>query len=172
MYKVGDVVWYATFEQREERVPCPVCYGNKSVIIILGNGEEVQVECAFCNRGYNPPSGYVTEYVLLPRAEQRTITGRRIEEVSGSEEVEYRSSNYCLYPDRMFDTYEDAIVCATEMAEQDKIKKDNNPKYKNEKSYTWNAGYHLKSAEKARKDVIYHEERAKICKSRSKTKEN
>jgi len=170
MYKVGDVVWYASFEQRKEKVPCPVCYGNKSVIVVLGNGDEVQVECGFCNRGYNPPSGYVTEYVQLPRAEQMTITRRSIEEGSGGEKVEYASTHYGLYPERMFDTYEEALACADEMAEQDKIKKENNPKYKNEKSYSWNAGYHMKSAEKCRKEVIYHEEKAKICKSHSKTK--
>jgi hypothetical protein len=52
----------------------------------------------------------------------------------------------------------------------EKVTQDNldKPKYKNEKSYTWNAGYHLKNAASKRKEAEYHEAKAKICKARSK----
>ena len=33
-------------------------------------------------------------------------------------------------------------------------------------SYAWNAGYHLKQAEKRRRDVLYHEQKAILCKAR------
>lgn len=169
MYKVGDVVWYASFGTRGEQVPCPVCYGNKGVIIVLGNGDNVEVECSYCQSGFNPPRGYVVEYISLPHVDQVTITKRTIEEVSGGEEIEYTgNSHYTLYPDRMFDTYDDALACANWLAEHDNIKKADSPKFKNEKSYAWNAGYHLKQAEKCRKEALHHEEKAKVCKARSK----
>lgn len=171
MYKVGDTVWYASFGTREEEVPCPVCYGNKSVIVILGNGDNVEVECQYCQRGFNSPSGYIVEYIALPRVEQVTIAKRTIEEACGGEEIEYVGNNYhTLYPDRMFDQYDEALAHANWMAEQDSINKSNNSKFKNEKSYTWNAGYHLKQAEKCHKEAIHHEEKAKLCKARSKDK--
>ena len=131
-YKVGDGVWYATFEVREEKVPCPVCYGNKSVIVRLGNGDDVQVECDYCGKGLERAMGFVSEYVQLPRAEYRIITNRSIEETSEGEVVEYRSTCYLLDVNKMFTTEEEALSCAETLA----ITANNtkSPKYKNEKS--------------------------------------
>lgn len=171
LYSVGDVVWYASFGTMEEQVPCPVCYGNKNVVVVLGNGDEVEVGCNYCSRGYDGALGYVTEYVLLPRAEQCTITRRRIEDDFGEEKVEYNSARYFLSADRIFDTYEEAMACAEGMAERKRLQDENSPKYKNEKSYAWNAGYHLKQADKCHREAIYHEAKAKVCKSRAKSKE-
>jgi len=169
-YNVGDEVWYASYERREVRVPCPVCYGDKSVIVILGNGDEVQVECAYCQSGFNPPMGFVTEYIQEPRAEFQVITNRRVVEEYGNEEISYYSSHYGLYPDRMFDTESEAMNKAIEMQIADEQYKLEHPKQKNEKSYTWNAGYHMKNAASRRKEAEYHEAKAKICKAKSKEK--
>jgi hypothetical protein len=173
--KVGDKVWYATFDQREEKVPCPVCYGNKKVIVILGNGDEVEVDCRYCEVGFEGSKGWVKEYTKLPLAECVTITGRRIEENNSKQEIEYHynsmgSSYRIADPERMFETEEEAINCAVAMAEEENQAKANKPKYKDEKTYAWNAGYHLKRAKDRAKEAEYHAEKAKICKSRSKEK--
>lgn len=171
MYKVGDKVFYAIYGIREEHVPCPVCYGNKSVVLILGNGDEVEVECKYCQSGFNPPRGYIVEYVSLPKVEEVTITKQTVEYQGDNFNVTYVGSRgYRLYPDRMFDTYEDAENCANLLAEEDNLKKANSPKFKNEKSYSWNAGYHMKEADKCRRELLYHENAARLCKSRSKEK--
>ena len=164
MYKTGDIIWYATFESRETQVPCPVCYGNKTVTVILGNDDHVAVECRYCEVGFQGARGYVIEYVKEPRAEQMTITGRRIEENNGVEEVEYRSDHYCLNSTRIFDTEPEALACAEKMEEV----QESRPKYKDEKSYTWNAGYHMKQAASKLKEAEYHRQKAVMCKSKSK----
>ena len=93
-YKVGDKVWYATFGNREVQVTCPVCYGNKVVIVVLGNGDNVEVECQFCQSGFNPPRGYITEYQHLPEAELVIIASCRIEQSIDGDKVEYVSHRH------------------------------------------------------------------------------
>ena len=170
MYNIGDKVWYASFGTREEKVPCPVCYGNKKVIVILGNQDEVEVECDYCKKGWMGAQGYVIEYLQLPKVEPHTITGRRVEEGIDGEKVEYHDGNSYLYSDNIFDTKEEALDCATQLVEEHNKKEEVKIKHKNEKSYTWNAGYHLKAAKDKYKEAQYHEERARICKSKSKEK--
>jgi hypothetical protein len=167
-YKVGDKVWYATFGSREIQVPCPVCYGNKTVTVILGNGDEVAVECDYCQKGFSGARGFVTEYEHSPAAEYLTIQGCRIEQDMDGDKVQYTSNHYSLYPEKMFDTEEEALEHAVKMAEEDAQRKSEKPKYKNEKSYAWNAGYHMKQAQSKRKEADYHEVKAKICKTKSK----
>lgn len=169
VYKVGDLVWYATYDSEEIKVPCPVCYGNKVVTVVLGNGDKVAVECDYCGKGWQNALGYVTEYQRIPKAERRMITKRRIEDGSqGEEEIEYISDKYILKAERMFETEEEAHNYAIGLAEKATQEALDKPKYKQEKSYTWNAGYHMKAAKDKRREADYHEAKAKICKSRSK----
>ncbi len=171
-YKVGDKVWYATFGSREIQVPCPVCYSKKTVTVILGNGDEVAVECDYCNKGFSGARGYVTDYEHTPAAEYLTIQNCRIEQSTDGDKCEYTSNHYLLYPDKMFDTEEAAMAHAWEMAEKDARDKLSKPKFKNEKSYAWNAGYHMKQAQSKRNEADYHEAKAKICKTKSKEQDN
>lgn len=168
VYKVGEYVWYATYDSEEIFIPCPVCYGNKVVIVVLGNGDECSVECDYCGRGWQGAQGVIKEYQRIPKAERNLITKRRIEDGLHGEEIEYISDNHYLKIEQMFDTEEEALAYAVALADRVTQEKLDSPKYKNEKSYTWNAGYHLKQAKSKRNEVKYHEAKATVCKSRSK----
>ena len=167
VYKVGDKVWIASFSQaREVVVPCPVCYGDKNVIVTLGNGEAVEVECQYCQVGFRGAIGTVKEYIQDARAENVTITRRIVEERAGGDEIEYYTSRCEIKPEMMFDTKAEAQAKADEMMQAYNTNKS--PKYKNEKSYSWNAGYHMKAAQKAEAEAVYHKQKAQICKDKSK----
>jgi len=171
-YNIGDLVWVATFESREERVACPVCYGNKEVIVILGNGDQVVVVCDYCCKGFEGPQGYVKEYRYAPRTEQVKVTKCSVETTLEGIKTEYRFNNGRLYQEEdLFDTQEEAAQAAEIKAVELEQREMNKVKYKNEKSYSWNAGYHMRAATQARKDAEHHEQRAKLCKERSRTKE-
>ena len=172
VYNVGDMVWVASFGSQEVKVPCPVCYGNKEVTVILGNSDEVLVQCDYCGKGYEGPKGYITEYQYLAQAEQQTIKEIRVEKTRDSDKYEYIGEHrYYLHEEDMFDTEEEAYQRALEKAENYQQKQDNKIKYKNEKSYTWNAGYHMREAKSKQHDVEYHLEKAKLCKAKSRNKE-
>ena len=168
VYKVGDKVWYATFGNREIQVPCPVCYGYKAVIVTLGNGDEVKTECQYCQSGFQAPKGTVTEYQRIPEAEYLTIENCRVEQTIEGDVIEYIGGHFLLQPERMFETEEEAMTCAKELADKYEQEQRDKPKFKNEKSYTWNAGYHIKQAKDKRKEAAYHEEKAVLCKAKSK----
>jgi len=62
MFKIGDVVYFASAGQRQVDIPCPVCFGKREVTLILGNGDSVELPCDYCGKGYDGPRGYVLEY--------------------------------------------------------------------------------------------------------------
>lgn len=60
--EIGQTVYTArAWSYGDHFVPCPVCYGKLFVILELGNGERVPVECEACGIGYDGPRGVVNE---------------------------------------------------------------------------------------------------------------
>ena len=177
VYNVGDMVWVANFRSEEIKVPCPVCYGNKHVVVVLGNGEKVEVECDYCGHGFEGPRGYVIEYQYLPSVEYISITGKEVKKTQKGIEIEYNhllSGEYdhsysSMHLKDIFDTEEEAYQFAIEKAEKYQSEQDNKIKYKNEKSYTWNAGYHMREAKSKQHDAEYHLKKAQLCKQKSKS---
>ena len=176
MYNVGDIVWVAQFNPRKGvNVPCPVCYTKKVVTLILGNDDRVELPCSYCKSGCEPPSGYVTDYQANNRPKQITIDGMDINKTSTGTKIQYwdgnKSCHYVYDEEKVFDTKEAADeACkiriekwqAEQQARADWIKHDKN------KSYTWNAGYHMRLVKKYEKDILYHKDMAKLCKDKKK----
>lgn len=172
IYNVGDSVYAASFDLRQESIPCPVCYGKLNVTLILGNGESVVFPCNFCGKGYDAPLGYITEYIRKPRCKLVTISGKGSREDENGVKIEYRTlDSYCLSPEDVFETQEEAMIEAQKLAdiqgEEEKtraiyLKKDKM------KSYSWNVGYHLREAKRLREQIAYHERMATACKERAK----
>ena len=168
---INDVVWWATYENKEVSKQCIVCYGKKEVTLVLGNGDNVTLPCSYCGTGYEEPRGYTREYEFVSNVQQIAIDKVSIEKTLVGDIVEYSYGCYCLRPDMIFDTKEEAeekiktLIAARigdENTKSEHIKKD---KYK---SFTWNAGYHMREAKKAKEQVEYHEKKAILCKERSK----
>lgn len=178
-YHVGDVVWVARCAPyAEKRVPCPVCFGKREVTLILGNKDTVVLPCENCQLGYDPPTGYVTVREPVVKAERVTIDRVKITETTEGQVREYATNmvtsgagTTCqiLGNDKIFDTEEEALIRATEDAQ--KMNNENrNPKAKFDRSYTWNAGYHMREAKRLQRQVEYHEKQAVLCKAKAKAK--
>jgi hypothetical protein len=148
--KVGDKIYVATTRKESVEMPCPVCYGNKEVELILGNGEHVWVDCKYCKHGLKGPTGRVigshidTGYVL-------TEIVSRIDQTSTPDDIEIKygaggGGAWKMYPaERCFESFEEAQEYADKMAEVEraraKDREERPPKVKNHKSYTWHVGY-------------------------------
>jgi len=169
-YKVGDIVWMATFDNVPVTKTCPICNGDLKVTLILGNGTHISLPCDYCGNGYESPKGYIEEYEYVAEPKRQIITTVNIAETCVGEEIEYRSNQYCLYPDKMFDTKEDAMQYSNELAAKYTLDRETKADYikKNQnKSYSWNAGYHMREVTRSKKQVEYHEKMAVICKTKS-----
>ena len=170
-FKIGDVVWQARYGVTESKVPCPVCYGKRVVKIILGNDDVVETECGYCSCGYEGPRGFITEHRTEPTAQFRSIDGVEIFESSNGATVRYRDGGYVFDEEDLFATKEEAMVQAEILAAEHAEKEATRAEYIKKdklKTFSWNAGYHMREAKRNRKDAEYHERKAVLCKARAK----
>jgi hypothetical protein len=174
-YKTGDCVWVAVAGVQQVSKECPVCFGKLSVTLTLGNGDGVVLPCQMCAPGYEPPRGFVLEYEYVAQAEVETIREVRTASDADGDRVEYLTfSSHLLKHGEAFDTQEEAMVSATEKsiryAEEQRTRAEY-LKGNQAKSYSWNAGYHMREAKRKEEDAARHRERAQLCKAKGKTEE-
>ena len=171
-YRVGDTPWHATYRHHNEnRITCPVCYGQLKVTLILGNDDEVVTPCSYCAPGYERPRGWAEEYAPYAAAEQVTITAVEIRETAEGTTREYRADHCIYHTENLFDTEAEANARATELGEAERVRRETQAEYikgKVEKDFTWNVGYHMREARNFRKKIEYHERMAVLCKARAK----
>ena len=170
-YNVGDKIWFAHCGHREVTKTCPICFGKKEVTLILGNGDTVITQCDYCGKGWEFSTGYIKEYEYVAEPEQFSITHIRSECSSEGEKHKYHSYHYHFKDDVIFDTREEALIKCNEIVAQKEKDETTRAEYlkKNKyKSFSWNAGYHLREAKRNREEAERHEKLAKICKERSK----
>lgn len=181
-YKIGDLVYIARTTKSRVEITCPVCCGKKVVHVVLGDGTWVEVQCEHCgSRGLNIPTGVITSHwewepavegpypVSMVNVEMRDNRGIEIT-------YYYRTSSNTqggFNEDSACDTYDGAMEIATRYARERNIEEKRHKledKDKPTKSYSHNAGYHLEMARKARRDVEYHEKKAKLMEAKSPRK--
>lgn len=158
-YNIGDKVWWATCETQEININCPICFGNKKVTLILGNGENVETDCDYCGLGFEGPRGFTKEYQRVSGAKEIAIAGKEVREDEKGRNVEYRYENYCLYNSNIFLTKEEAENRVSEMIKEYEDSEVKRLAYKNKANqthYSWSIGYHRKRLKDAQKEVDYH----------------
>lgn len=166
-HKLGDKVWYAQNKAVETSVVCPDCFGQKALTVIKGDGSQVSIECAGCQRGYEPPRGYVSYYEHRTSVSYVEINGIEMD----SDKTRYRlSSGHYGDEAEVFDNKEDAELKARELAERyNKEQLDEiNRKEKHSRAWSWNAHYHREGIKKAKRDFAYHTAKLNVAKIKAK----
>lgn len=164
--QIGDTIWVAHYRREEVQDTCPVCYGKKEVVLILGNGEHCILECDYCAKGYGSPRGVVTDWRYVKSAERIAITGIEIDERGET----YKCGQWCPDESGCFDSEQQALEYAQKLADVENELQETQAeciKKNAHKNFAWNAGYHLREAKRSGESVAYHERMAKICKERS-----
>ena len=166
-FKVGEVVWYAECRLRQIEHPCPICFGKKKVVLILGDDSRVELDCGCCARPCQPPRGVVTEWELVAAPRKEWI--RRIDQRTTADgvELDIRGDSVTL-TGKIFRTEAEALAKCQELAAIQKEEEAKRLKYRDWRSYSWNAGYHMRQVKEARKKVEYHEQKAVLCKAKAK----
>ncbi len=177
-FKSGDTAWAARFHQNYPiQVPCSICAGTRKVILILGNGEQVELSCDYCGKGnFDIPTGVEVIYEPVSEPELIIINAVNVTTTNSKEDVEYHvgsNGGYrTYYEDTLFVNREEAAERGEQLKQEwleserkriDWLKKDA------KKSFAWNAGYHLRQIKYHEKQIEYHKEKAQLCKERSKT---
>lgn len=177
-YSIGDLVWYARWDQEKVYETCPECGGTKHLRVILWDGTEHTIDCEGCKEGYYGPSGRVHRYERTPRAEQLEIIGVEVQEYREVPRVEYRlraigGGNWCPEEARLFLTKEEALACATTAAaeETEAEKQKVLRKVKEHRSWSWHVHYHRRAVRDAQKNIEYHSKCLDVAKAKAKEPE-
>ncbi|MHA2253851.1 MAG: hypothetical protein ACXAD7_26090 [Candidatus Kariarchaeaceae archaeon] len=176
-FRIGDKVWISTFHIKKDiKVPCPVCFGKLKVTLILGNDDHIELPCDYCGKGYEGPTGYDVHYQdAVAETEPITIGAMQVDVTPGGKKIDYYSTvNSCRYiysDEKVFATQKEALEKAEELKNKwlkDESTRADRIKHNVNKSFSWNAGYHMKEARRIRRQIEYHESKAKLCKDRAR----
>ena len=171
--KVGEEIWWAKCGSESVRETCPVCFGNLTVTVTLGDGTHVATPCQFCAIGFMPSCGTVSRYKWVDDVRLVRIDKREMSDEGGTEKWEYRHGNYILHPEDLFENEESAKAGCREKSikhEVEEATRIEKSKGHGHKSYSWAVGYHLRNAKDHRRQMEYHEAQAVICKAKAKPK--
>lgn len=174
-FEIGQTVFMVEYGRREHFVTCPDCLGSKHVLVVLGDGTEITIECGGCDPGGLEPSrGVIKQYSYENTYRKHKVTGVKVS-TSG---VEYELDNYgngSYYnaaAKDVFLTQEDAIAAGLvrklehEVAENKRLM----GKTRDEKSWKWNATYHRSCIKKLERELEYHKSKVQVCSAKVKEK--
>lgn len=170
----GDTVWHARFRAEKQIIPCPVCFGNLVVHVVLGDDSVVETQCDYCRRGYEASRGYVQEYTEWHDAtRQATVVGVSLKLDGDARVVEYYKldSDIHTYVDDVFDDEASARARAAVM--RDEYQRGEESRQRGHKKsvvdgLTWSIGYHQREAKEHRRKLEYHERMAIVRKDEVK----
>lgn len=164
-FNIGDTVWIARAGPMEKSVECPACYGQRALTVIMGNGEQVSIDCSLCSVGYEPSKGVIKTYEFQAIAEPVRI-----------ERVELTNRGFQFnHHDEVFATKEDALKRAEELKIEHLKEEENrlkNLKEYESRTWSWNATYHRRELKRAQEQVIYHTAKLNVAKVKAKENEN
>jgi hypothetical protein len=166
-FNIGDTYYLAHHNPIQRSVPCPTCYGNKVVTLILGNGEEVMVQCECCGKGYEGPRGYIMEYVYEPYASQFTIAG--VHSMYSGEWTLKSTGEETANLTQLYKTKEEALAVAQVLMQQiiDQNYRSQTASTKHQReNLAWSVRYHEQCIKDALKKIEWH--RTKVSERKAK----
>lgn len=169
-FNVGDKVWWAKYKMGTVKKTCPICDGKLKVTVILGNGDHIETDCTYCERGFHQ-YGYVEEYEYISAVEQVTITHKEVTEDDNGRTVEYRYGSYCLTLDNAFETQEEAERKLKEIIEKQQfedLERTEYSKNKNPRKYSWDVGYYQRMKKDALKTIERCDRKIKYFKMKAR----
>ena len=155
-FEFGQVVFIARASSHDrQEIPCPVCYGKRRVTVILGNDEQVSIECEYCSHGCNPASGRASEWKPWSSVVETTVTGIKLEHGKWCIEcAAYVGSDAEIFTTR--EAAEEARIVMFAAAIERAQACNHSMKYNGRKRLSWHVGYHRAAVRRAQHDLEYH----------------
>jgi hypothetical protein len=169
MFDIGDKVWIARWQKEQQWTVCPHCLGSKHLTVTMGDKKQVTIDCACCAEGLGRSSGKISYWDYAPTAEEVTLDGYEVKTGKKERVTTYRSG--CWGFDNVFATKEEALAFALAMIGQEKAEDERRMAYnkeKAEKSWAWNATYHLEQIKIFEKQIEYHKSKLAVAESHIK----
>jgi len=164
-FEIGHTYFLPHHNPTQVSVPCPVCYGNKKVIVILGNGEHVYVECEGCGIGFEGPRGYVMEYRYDPFVSEFTV--KEIHSMYSGEWTLKSTTGQTANWTQLYTDYNAAMAEAEKTMKEciDRNMRDSIGRTKHQREQKcWTIAYHEKCIKDWEKKIEWH--RSKVSERR------
>ena len=173
--KIGDVLWLPMHNAQRKTRKCSICCGHGSVWVRNIEGEEFEVRCEACGKGYEASTGSEDYYDYEPYAQKLTVTEIR--------SVEFRNAKCeirVVTDHPMYNSVDYANLCATESEalavskeKMDALVTQNMGRNLSRKAsclpeHAWKARYHSVEIQDAERRIAWHKERLLNKKSRRK----
>ena len=154
-FNVGDEVFFVNYAKEHVKKECPICFGKMRVALVLGNGDIVETDCNFCERGF-VRYGYVEEYEYVSKITKVRIDKKEIYENEFGKVVEYRYGCYVLDHSNISAIEDEAKVLLASKIE--KVKKEDlerleYDKKQNIRKYSWHVGYYRRMKREAQEKI-------------------
>jgi hypothetical protein len=172
MFDIGDKVWVARWAKDKQWETCPHCLGNEYLTVIMGDGKQVTTACACCAEGIGKSSGKIAKWDYVPSADEVVLDGYEVKTTKGKRETTYRSG--CCGFDNVFATKEEALAFALAKIEQERAEDKRRMEYnkeKAEKTWAWNATYHIDQIQHFEDQIKYHKSKLAVAESHVKKQE-
>ena len=161
MKNIGDKVWTARLQHKEFTEVCPDCLGDKTVTLLLKNGDKHSLECHTCNPGgYQPSRGYVTKTQYQATAKESVINEMEIR----ADGIKYRFYDWSC--NNVFETEAEAVAAAEKIRLEKEAEDFHRFTWKKEDSrrtWAWNCSYYRRQIKDAKRDLAYAEARLGIA---------
>ncbi len=108
-FAIGEQLWRAAADPAQQWETCPCCFGKLKIMMVLGNGEELTINCEMCAQGWREPSGKVRTHQV--RYSPRSFTPQRVS-MSGND-IHYSEAS----PDATCYNYADASKLTRDRSE-------------------------------------------------------
>lgn len=156
-YQIGQKIFVVEHGAcYQEKVPCPVCFSNLTVTLILGDGTHTPIECDFCGKGFEGPQGVVSRYKPHAEVVEREVAGME-RDWDGTWKVQVGTTHpeLCdIFTDR--ETAEAHRDKRFVEAEQQAQRMWESRFDSGKKAHGWKVGYHQQEIRSHERDIAWH----------------
>jgi hypothetical protein len=165
-FNIGQTVYIAwASAHHSQSGTCPVCFGQRSVTLILGDGERVQTPCRYCDHGVLGSTGEVSAYCAASGINERTVTGVQLAH-DGAWEIQ-TDGRYSSSEANTFGTRASAEVrrqILFEEAEEDATKSYESRFRTHRGDHAWTIGYHRNQIKDLERQLEWHRDKVRTIK--------
>jgi len=159
--KVGDVLWMAKFRACAKQRRCSICKGRKSVWVVNVEGEEWEVACESCGKGFDASPGVETYYDEAPEAVRFEVASiPRVTVEPGGVVIELRSTSgdYATFASLYADEAAAWLTSVQNMRQRETENMTHDAK-RNQivvENHAWSVRYHQDQIKDAERRMAWH----------------
>jgi hypothetical protein len=158
-FQIGESVYVVEANAHGQiEVPCPICFGQLFVTLLLGNGTQEKVECEACGKGCEGPRGVVGAWAPWSKVVPSTVTALEFRGDEWRVGCGYHSSREIFRTEEEAEARRKVLHAENETYAERMF--ENNIRNK-KKNHAWTVRYHRECIARLKQEMSYHEK--KLC---------